>query len=471
MHQTAFRIFALILTFAASAPLAVAADGCGEATCVAVQGTYISHFTGANCDGTESYYLPYDNFGFQCRTWDGQGRCGTTRRTVTNRSYSYNGVCKPNVWPSGNTLSNFVTVYRTGCSEPGCIAPQGAYISHFTGARCDGIESYYLPYDGFAYQCRPWDGGGVCGTIHRTVTNRSYAYNGVCHPNAWPGGNTLSDFVTVYRGTDNDLDGLPDATEMALAQEYFPVLNLHCGTFEGMAYADRRQLYGLNVPGYSNASNGKIPFVAHPYTPGNGTDCREPSQCIEIRYGIAWNWDLGDDFFGGAHRGDSETYAILLAHKDTDGSDWGTTLGVALSDPTRWRLIKEFMSAHWTATGDSSSFRTHGNSGTTSIPRVWCAEGKHGMYPTQDACNNGGFADIDDCSDNRCDIVSDLVLKLQNVGEPGTWLDPEIPYPGASKTTPPSGTYNVWSGTAFGSATDYRSHLTRSLAWCPARCY
>jgi hypothetical protein len=86
----------------------------------------------------------------------------------------------------------------SGCGEGSCVASQGAYVSHFTGSGCTGIESYYLPYDGYAYQCRTWDGGGQCGTIHRTVTNRSYRYNGVCY-DAWPSGNTLSDFVTVYR--------------------------------------------------------------------------------------------------------------------------------------------------------------------------------------------------------------------------------------------------------------------------------
>jgi len=84
---------------------------CGEASCVPVQGTYISHFTGAGCTGTESYYLPYDSYGYQCRTWNGTGQCGTIHRTVTNRSYRYNGTCY-DAWPSGNTLSDFVTVYR-----------------------------------------------------------------------------------------------------------------------------------------------------------------------------------------------------------------------------------------------------------------------------------------------------------------------------------------------------------------------
>jgi hypothetical protein len=268
---------------------------------------------------------------------------------------------------------------------------------------------------------------------------------------------------------DGDYDGLPDSLELSLAKIYFPTLNLHCGTFEGMAYADRRQLYGLTVSGYSNSSNGRIPFMAHPYTPNDGYNCTEPYQCIELRYGIAWNWDLGDDAFGGAHRGDSEVYAVLLARKDTDGADWGVSWEVAQNDPGQWRLIREFMSAHWTSgwPAESSSFRSHGNYGTFNYQRVWAAEGKHAMYPTQSACNNGGAGDADDCGDNRCDINSEVFTKVQNIGESYAPLNPYIPYPGYAKDVPPSGTYDMWSYQRFGDSTAYREHMERPLDWCP----
>jgi hypothetical protein len=96
--------------------------------------------------------------------------------------------------------SCFVSGGGGTCGEASCVPPDGQYISHFTGPNCDGTESYYLPYDGWAYQCRPYPSTGArCGTMHRTVTNRSYRYAGQCYPNAWPNGNTLNDFVTVYR--------------------------------------------------------------------------------------------------------------------------------------------------------------------------------------------------------------------------------------------------------------------------------
>ena len=472
-HSRQIRAAFLGAILAICASASVNADSCGEASCVPVQGTYVSHFSGPACTGSESYYLPYDGYAYSCRTWDGGGQCGTISRTVSNRSYRSNGVCHEDAWPSGNTLDQFVTVYRTTsdpCQEGTCVPAQSAYISHFTGAGCTGTESYYLPYDGYTYQCRPWNGRGRCGTVPRTVTNRSYLHNGTCY-DAWPSGNPLNDFVTVYRPADDDGDGLPDSLELALAQYFFPILNLHCGTFEGLTYADRRQLYGHTVSGYTNSSNGRIPFVAYPYNPGNGK-CAEPFQCIEIRYGIAWNWDLGDDIFPGFdHRGDSETYAILVARRDTDGWDWGTSWEVAQGDPGHWRLVKEFMSAHWGATGDSSSFRAHGNYGTSAYQTVWAAEGKHAMYPTQSACNSGASGGADDCSDNRCNIVDEVFLKVRNAGQLTAPLFHYIPYPGSSKTTPPSGTYDIWGGTPFGDSTAYKTHLTHPLSWCPVQCY
>ena len=86
------------------------------------------------------------------------------------------------------------------CGEATCVAPESAYISHFTGAGCTGTESYYLPYDGFAYKCRPWNSAGaVCGTMNRTETNKSYKDSGGNCVEAWPSGNTLPDFARVYR--------------------------------------------------------------------------------------------------------------------------------------------------------------------------------------------------------------------------------------------------------------------------------
>lgn len=91
------------------------------------------------------------------------------------------------------------TAQPRGCGETTCVSAQAMYFSHFSGPGCTGTESYYLPYDGFAYDCRSWDGAGQCGTVPHTVTNYSARINGGPCQDLWPGGNQLDDFVTIYR--------------------------------------------------------------------------------------------------------------------------------------------------------------------------------------------------------------------------------------------------------------------------------
>ncbi|HJQ71689.1 MAG TPA: hypothetical protein VKA70_22120 [Blastocatellia bacterium] len=171
------------------------AQGCPESSCTLINDAYISHFTASNCTGEEHYYTPYFFFDGVRRSWDGKGFAGTTLRTVTNRSWKgSDGQCH-NDWPSGNTLSNFVKIYR----ETQTTSVQDAYISHYTGSNCTGQESYYTPYFFYDGVRRSWDGNGLAGTILYTATNRSWrGSDGQCH-NDWPSGNTLSDFVRIYR--------------------------------------------------------------------------------------------------------------------------------------------------------------------------------------------------------------------------------------------------------------------------------
>ncbi len=196
------------LNRASFVPGEIGSSGCGEAVCVPSQGMYVSHFSAPGCGGTESYYLPYDGYAYTCRTWDGDpsAQCDTIRRSVTNYSARINGGECVDYWPGGNPLTDFVTVYRAGssgggCGESTCVPSQGMYVSHFSALNCGGTESYYLPYDGYGYSCRSWDGSpsAQCGTIRRTVTNYSARINGGSCVNYWPDGNTLTDFVTIYR--------------------------------------------------------------------------------------------------------------------------------------------------------------------------------------------------------------------------------------------------------------------------------
>src|SRR5262249_39403504 len=81
------------------------------------------------------------------------------------------------------------------CGEASCSPVTAAYISHFTGAGCTGVEHYFTPYYSYDGVRRSWDGHGLAGTALQTVTHLSYKdASGTCF-DAWPGGDTQINFV------------------------------------------------------------------------------------------------------------------------------------------------------------------------------------------------------------------------------------------------------------------------------------
>lgn len=187
--------------FLAAAMAGRADAACGEASCVAAQGSYISHFTGPNCNGTESYYLPYDYYAYQCRPDGAAGaRCGTSSHSVTNRSYRYNGHCYNNAWPApGNTLNEFVTVYRN----------QPPYA-------CGSISygSSTAPVDAWFYSSCSFDPDGYIAGYQWDFGEGGFGYSSVdFHTYYNPG--TYPVWLTV---TDNE--GLSSSTSLGAVWVY-----------------------------------------------------------------------------------------------------------------------------------------------------------------------------------------------------------------------------------------------------------
>ena len=78
-----------------------------------VQAAYISHFTGPDCTGEESYYTHYFNDDGIRRSWDGHGMVGSIIYTATNESWKgSDGMCHNSWVTNPNTLSGFVHIYR-----------------------------------------------------------------------------------------------------------------------------------------------------------------------------------------------------------------------------------------------------------------------------------------------------------------------------------------------------------------------
>lgn len=168
-------------------------------------GVTLTYYGYTGCTSTTSYIVPslstvgWDNVVSSTQAFNG------CIRNILYEHPNYGGAsltCTPNCSSVG--VMNDATSSRRfegPCGEWSCVNPDGNYISHFTGAYCDGLEYYYLAYDGFAYQCRPNStfGAAACGTTQNNVTAYSYRYQGQCYPNAWPSGNPLDNMVRVYR--------------------------------------------------------------------------------------------------------------------------------------------------------------------------------------------------------------------------------------------------------------------------------
>jgi hypothetical protein len=261
--------------------------------------------------------------------------------------------------------------------------------------------------------------------------------------------------IETVAAQDWDADNLDDGVEDYLAKKFFPNNNMDCGTYDGVDYGSEGQFYGSNV---GVGQLGQLPYVAHYYVDGISASCVTTGSCIEIRYGMAYNWDLGDDQFGGDHKGDTEMVALLL-RTDSDPA-------TASNSPDEWYLYKIYRTAHACATGESSSYQVVNS---YDVPDNWVAEGKNGNYVSSSSCDDGGELEADECNNDRCWIDRDYAVnKLQNAGEfgnTGVANGNIIPAPGDGTNYTPTGYYDVWSNESFGSAGPFCRHLLRRLDW------
>jgi hypothetical protein len=152
--------------------------------------------------------------------------------------------------------------------------------------------------------------------------------------------------------SDGDCDGVPEQLEHDLAHRFFPNLLLQ------HQVPDVDQAY-LKL-------GRATPYTVQPLLPPRHR-CNEASECLEIRYAIAFKNDCGDylpwegtahcdnstSFPNKGHVGDSEFYVALVQRT----TSWSQAQGNASS----WVLIRDFTSAHWGDTGDSSVIGAYGD--------------------------------------------------------------------------------------------------------------
>lgn len=292
---------------------------------------------------------------------------------------------------------------------------------------------------------------------------------------------------------DRDADGLTEAFELQLAQKFFPSLN--------MSAASQHQFYGLTKDswGYDTVCgsnpNCKLPFVVRRVPPLTGARngwCAD-GQCVEILYGLPYNWDLGDAFQFTSHRGDAEFVAVLVAFKRADdepnGIDWGQglTWDMARSNVQLWQTVGRYYAAHLCSAADSSRFvfpratldGSHFWYQDVQTMTVWVAESKNGSYPSFGSCDEGGYY-FDNCENGRWLDRSVLTPRLVNAGESvgGTYQHPGYTCAGfdtriakpTSMWSSPTTTLDMWTTEQFDTSTSFYNLFHRfELEWGDAR--
>lgn len=326
-----------------------------------------------------------------------------------------------------------------------------------------------------------WDnihGDIACGlTQYNLVSGHTYALRILL---TWHDGlgtyqtpsDSISATVSEYDCGDLDNDGIPDALEQGLAEKFFPNL------WARWEKSDRQKFYP-----YLDSYDGTLPFSVTPYLAGvsiqepelndSQTDlryCGGLFQCLEIRYGLAYSHDCGDDPRNECsginnHLGDSEFYAILVAREGYDQS-WGTPWELAKEDVGAWRQVLSYTAAHWGTSTDSSKCHYYMSPRTTPAT-LFVAEGKHATYHSVRDCDKGGFYGSDYCVDERHggkNLRNDLNPgELQNIGNSSEHFlyDTNILQPKDLKQD----TYELWSGSKFGEAGSFLQKFTTYFPW------
>ncbi|MFT3711886.1 MAG: hypothetical protein QM817_29960 [Archangium sp.] len=275
--------------------------------------------------------------------------------------------------------------------------------------------------------------------------------------------------------SDRDADGLTEELEQRLAVRFFPAIHQSADS--------QHQFYGLNFDtwGTPTLCNGnadcRMPYlvrrVGRLYGARQGW-CAE-NQCLELSYGMPYNWDLGQ-WFGGEHRGDAEFVSILITYSSPTGWAPGwPTWDEAKQDPTKWHIIGMFYAAHLCTDvpyGDSSRFVFPTNVDQRFV--VWASNSKNGSYPTFDSCDEGALYQ-DWCGGGGWVDVSQSIPKLFNVGERDTsgyvcsGFNRQIALPEYRSSTPRR-TIDVWGDVKFDTTTAWKNVFARNfLNWGTAQ--
>lgn len=218
---------------------------------------------------------------------------------------------------------------------------------------------------------------------------------------------------------DNDHDGMADALEAVLLEQFRPsfmISNDECDVLPAEISS------GVALPRVL-ARNGTIYGQATPHAQGE----------VELHYFHLWSRDCGSH----GHPGDVEHVSALIA-RQKDGS---------------WQAQYWYAAAHEQTVCERSMFAHAAElHALNKGPAVWISAGKHASYFSGELCNGG-------CGGDSCRAArSAPVLPIVNLGEPGA------PLSGAVWTSSSS---SLWPLAAKMSS-DFNQNVMAQLQTIPA---
>lgn len=204
------------------------------------------------------------------------------------------------------------------------------------------------------------------------------------------------------QSADSDRDGLPDALEDALLQQFAPRLQVAAddcsvrpasfspGITVPTAVADDGTLYGQATP---------RPRLNHSlHGTGAGSSKTAPAQEIELHFYHLWRRDCGRL----GHALDAEHVAALLRLKDTEHPEQADA----------WRAVYWYTAAHEDTVCDASQIaRASTVNAEKHGAEVWVSSGKHASFLTAELCTHG-------CGGDLCEDMHELPQRpVVNLGE------------------------------------------------------
>ncbi|MEZ2348064.1 hypothetical protein [Terriglobus sp. RCC_193] len=191
---------------------------------------------------------------------------------------------------------------------------------------------------------------------------------------------------------DSDHDGLPDALETALLQQFAPTLMVSTSDCSALP---ARFMPGIAIP-TPEADNGTLYGQATPRRV-NGQNA------IELHFYHLWRRDCGRL----GHTLDTEHVAALLLPE-----------GKQHDDPKMWKAKFWYAAAHEDTVCDASQITRastlHAEHDGTMI---WVSDGKHASFLNAELCNHGCGGDI--CRNS----YAAPRLPVVNLGEPGAVMN------------------------------------------------